>query len=106
MAGELVGCCNDMAEAICVGGAVAVDVEAGALLKVKGPPKGALAEPARRRLSDLPTHVSRNMAAIKMNILLHVCSGSGHEQGLKSVCGGTTVSNVWRKTACKCRVSL
>ena len=36
------------------------------MLKVKGPLKGALAEPASQKVSDLPTHTRRYMAAIKM----------------------------------------
>ena len=55
MAEELVGCCTDMAEAICVGGAARVEVGAGALLKVKGPPEGALTEPAHPKLLYLLT---------------------------------------------------
>ena len=85
------GCCTDMAEAICVGGAVAVDVEAGALLKVKGPLKGALAEPASQKVSDLPTHTSRYMAAIKIKNADYICSFSPYEQGLKRLCGADTV---------------
>ena len=85
------GCCTDMAEAICVGGAVAVDVEAGALLKVKGPLKGALAEPASQKVSELPTHTSRYMAAMKIKNADYTCSLSPYEQGLKRLCGADTV---------------
>ena len=79
------GCCTDMAEAIREKGAASIEMGAGALLKVKGPPKGALAEPAHQKLSYLPTRVSRHMAPIKIKTFLDACQYSGHKQGLKRI---------------------
>ena len=66
------GCCTDMAEAICVGGAATVDVEAGALLKAKRPSKGASAEPAHWEFSDSSTHASGDMTTLNQDLSLYM----------------------------------